>query len=285
MSSLRLMFQNQWNFVDNYYPWKEKGLDCSAKVRMKGHVQILKELLPDILGGQEVNSEMQRYLKFYCIDEGLPYTQIWGNYTPIIYRADKLNLLDSEYLIYPQRVPEYEGIFNDVFSKTCNLGVFQSKEDGKTFIFATTHLWFKVGNDPTHRSYQAGSDQVRTMQVRMAIEMIENYQKKYPGSPVIFGGDFNTEYHSEAIQYALKEKRFLHAHDIAVEFANEERGWNGCRPEHPGEKWLEGGFEAAIDHILVRDIPVGSVRRFDRYMTEEYLLLSDHAPAYVDMVL
>ena len=77
----------------------------------------------------------------------------------------------------------------------------------------------------------------------------------------------------------------MHAHDIAVEFANDERGWNECRPEHPGEKWLEGGLEAAIDHILVRDIPQGSVRRFERYMTEEYLYLSDHAPVYVDMVL
>ena len=115
--------------------------------------------------------------------------------------------------------------------------------------------------------------------------LIQRYQKKYPGSPIIFGGDFNSLYRSEAIQYALTERGFAHAHDIAVEFANEERGWNGCRPEHPGEKWLEGGLEAAIDHILVRDIPQGSVRRFERYMTEDYLLLSDHAPVYVDMVL
>ena len=113
MSKLRLMFQNQWNFVENYYMWEEAGQSCSAEVRMRGHVRIMKELLPDVLGGQEVNSEMQRYLKFYCIDEGLPYTQIWGNYTPIIYRADKLNLLDSEYLVYPQRVEGYEGIYFD----------------------------------------------------------------------------------------------------------------------------------------------------------------------------
>ena len=59
MSKLRLMSQNQWNCVNNNEFWAERGEDCSAEVRMKGHVRILKELLPDIVGGQEVNAEMQ----------------------------------------------------------------------------------------------------------------------------------------------------------------------------------------------------------------------------------
>jgi len=90
---------------------------------------------------------------------------------------------------------------------------------------------------------------------------------------------------SESTQRFIEAYWNAHAHDISVEIANEERGFNSLRPKHPGDWWLEGGLEAAIDHILVRDIPQGSVRRFERYMTEEYLLLSDHAPVYVDMVL
>ena len=133
MSKLRLMSQNQWNVTENLPFWKERGEDCSAEVRMKGHVRILKELLPDIVGGQEVNAEMQKYLKFYCMDEHLPYTQIWGGFTPLIYRADKLELLDADYLLYPETVAEYEGCFNDVRSKSCNLGVFRNKESGKIY--------------------------------------------------------------------------------------------------------------------------------------------------------
>jgi len=38
-------------------------------------------------------------------------------------------------------------------------------------------------------------------------------------------------------------------------------------------------------HILVRDIPEGAVRRFDRYCAEDYVYLSDHAPVYIDLKL
>ena len=94
MSLLRLMSQNQWNYVDNNATWEALGLDCSARVRMPQHVEILQTLLPDILGGQEVNAVMQQLLVAGCVEKGLPYTLIWGSMTPILYRSDKLELLD-----------------------------------------------------------------------------------------------------------------------------------------------------------------------------------------------
>ena len=63
MGKVRFMSQNQWNKTPNLEAWENMGLDCSAKVRMRGHVQILGELLPDIAGGQEVNADMQKLLK------------------------------------------------------------------------------------------------------------------------------------------------------------------------------------------------------------------------------
>ena len=282
MSKLRLMSQNQWNCVNNNEFWAERGEDCSAEVRMKGHVRILKELLPDIVGGQEVNAQMQKYLKYYCMDENLPYTQIWGSFTPLIYRADKLELLDSDFLLYPETVDGYEGCFNDVRSKSCNLGVFRNKESGKVFVFATTHLWWK-SSDPNAGHYQHGSDEVRAMQIASAIEMIEKYQRKYDGCPVFLVGDLNAVYEAKAVQYALQEKGFSHAHDIAA-YANEENGYNGCGPRKIGV-WDHKPFKTAIDHILVRDLPAGAIERFDRYTPDYYLLLSDHAPIYVDVEL
>ena len=62
MATLRLMTQNQWNYTPNAPAWEEKGLDCSAETRMRGHVRVFKELLPDIVGGQEVNKDMQQRL-------------------------------------------------------------------------------------------------------------------------------------------------------------------------------------------------------------------------------
>lgn len=277
MSTIRLMSQNQWNCTDNLPTWKEQGLDCSAAVRMRGHAAILETLMPDILGGQEVNMQMQYLLKLNCIERSLPYTLIWGNMTPIVYRADKLELIDAEYLLYPEHVDGYEGSFNDVKSKSCNIGVFRVKEDGAVFVFATTHLWWKSSEA------QPGSAEVRRIQLMAATELVKSYQKKYGGCPAILVGDLNAGYRAEALTYARGEGGWQHAHDVAVEYRHEGKGFNGCGIR-PGV-WQDEPFEKAIDHILVRDIPDGAVRRFDRYCPEDYVYLSDHAPVYIDLTL
>lgn len=284
MSKLRIMSQNQWSWSENTPYWEERGLDCSSEARMKGHARVFQELMPDIIGGQEVNKNMQPDLMFNCLEAGLAYTMIWGNLTPIIYRTDKFDLLDAEYILYPERVPEYEGIFCDSRSKSANLGVFRRKEDGKVFIFVTTHLWYKNGSDPTNRRYRAGSDQVRTMQLKMAMDLVTKYQKKYDNCPAIVVGDMNAVYHSEAIQCALNEYGYSHAHDVAVEYAHPGVGYNPCSHRMLGD-WLDKPFEEAIDHVLVKDFPEGAVRRFDRYTPDYYLYLSDHAPVFVDIEL
>lgn len=286
MSSLRLMFQNQWNWVNQTEAWEKLGLNCSSEVRMKGHTRVMKELMPDILGCQEVNANMYLDFKLNCDEENLPYATIWGHYTPIVYRHDKFELLDTEYLIYPLTYDGLNGEFNDVRSKSANLGVFRCKDDGKVFIFVTTHLWWQEGKDVSSRWYMEGSDLARRLQVALGIDLIDKYQKKYGNCPVFFGGDFNTEYDSEAIQYAINERGFCHAHDIATEFSHNGSGYNLCSPK-PSKKWewLDEPFEKAIDHILVRDCSGVNIKRFDRYTPEYYLYLSDHAPVYIDVEL
>ena len=284
MGKVRFMSQNQWNKTPNLEAWENMGLDCSAKVRMRGHVQILGELLPDIAGGQEVNADMQKLLKLYSIDAGLNYTMIWGNFTPIFYRADKFELLDAEYLCYPEQVEGYEGSFNDVLSKSCNLGVFKDKSDGKIFVFANTHLWWKNGSDPECRWYQRGSDEVRVMQLQLADAMISKYQKKYGNCPAILVGDMNSRYDTPVIKWALGEGGYSHAHDVATDFVDETSGYNGCGPNGPG-KWDTRGFATAIDHIFVKNLPEGAVKRFERYSPDFYLYLSDHSPIIADIEL
>ena len=285
MSKLRLMSQNQWNCTPNQPAWEEKGLDCSAKFRMQGHVRVFRELMPDVVGGQEVNKDMQQYFLHYALREGLPYAQVYGNYTPLFYRPDRLELLDTGYLLYPETVEGYEGRFNDALSKSCNLGVVRVKEDGKVFIFAGTHLWWMNGSNPQSPSYRAGSDEVRAMQMREAIAFIESFRARYGNCPVIFGGDMNTGYDSKAIRYALTEGGYDHAHDVAVDFRNEEQGYHSCGPKGYTNAWQDRPFKTAIDHILVKGMPENAVRRFDRYTPEYYLPLSDHAPVFVDIVL
>ncbi|MBQ2757177.1 MAG: endonuclease/exonuclease/phosphatase family protein, partial [Clostridia bacterium] len=245
-------------------------------VRMKGHIQIFKDLMPDIVGGQEVNIDMQMLFKFYCLEENLPYTIVWGNMTPLIYRADKFELLDTEYILYPATVADFEGKFNDANSKSLNLGVFRDKQSGKVFIFATTHLWWMSDER------RPGSSEVRRRQIKQATELLAKYQQKYDNCPIIFVGDMNARFNSPAIQYALGEGGYSHAYHLATDYRFEERGYNACGPKAPGT-WQHTPFETAIDHILVKDIPEGAISRFDRYCPDYYLTVSDHAPAYIDI--
>lgn len=275
---LRLMSQNVWSCPINHPAWEAMGLDCSTPVRMKGHTQVYKELMPDIIGGQEFNKDMNLCLKLNCLENNLPYTIIWGNYTPIIYRADKLELLDSEFLLFPVSIDGYDGQCNDSLSKGCNLGVFRNKETGKIFIFTTTHMWWKS------EEQQPGSDEVRRQQMVMSVDLLNRYQKKYNGCPVIFCGDMNTPLGKPAPNYAFNEGGFAHAYDIATDYAFNGEGYNGCCNDGPGV-WRDGTCADAIDHILLRDVPEGSVKRFDRYCPDYYLYLSDHAPIYIDIDL
>ena len=114
------MTHNVWNCDNNWPKWAEKGEDCSAGVRVGALLRVYRETLPDIIGGQEVSALMLDLLKEGFQTEDAKYTAIWGRFTPILYRADKFDLIDSEFGTYPERIEGLEGEFNDVKSKSWN---------------------------------------------------------------------------------------------------------------------------------------------------------------------
>ena len=281
MGNLRLMSHNIWNCDNNLPAWQAKGEDCSAQARMPGMVRVYRETGPDIIGLQEVSLLQADLLLRGLLDDGQRYAMLWGKFTPVIYRQDRLELVESEFYTYPEEMDGWDGEFNDVKSKSCSIAVFRDKQDGKLLVFATTHLWWK-NNDPKAKNYQAGSDEARVYQLNMTMDRLEAYHEKY-GCPVVLVGDLNSKYNSPVIQNALA-RDFEHAHNIAVEFADEDWGYHYCfgdgyKPYEPAP------FEKAIDHILVKYAPAGFVRRFERYTPDYYLPLSDHSPVFADVVL
>ena len=283
---LRIMTHNVWNRDENLPAWIEKGNDCSAPTRVKGHLRLWNETMPDIIGGQEFSRLMAELVKEGFEAEGKNYALIWGRFTPILYRPEKLELLDTEFLTYPEELPGYEGEFNDVKSKACNIAVFRVKESGKVFVFATTHLWWK--GETTEKNYANvdnnvlyGSDKAREYQIALAIEKIEKYREKYGDCPAVFLGDMNTGYNSKAIQYALS-KGYRHARHIATDFADDTVGYHNCFGWGYETHYFDDPFEDAIDHILVKGEEEGSVKRFERYSPDYYFPISDHSPAFID---
>lgn len=279
---LRLMTHNVWNRDENLPAWEEMGKDCSANARVGGLVQVYLDTQPDIIGGQEVSSLMADLLKEHCHSAGLEYTLIWGRFTPILYRAEKIELLDSEFGTYPEMMEGYAGSFNDVKSKAWNLGVFREKASGKVFVFATTHLWWKKeGSSELGRIYQPHSDKARELQIAILADKIEQYRKKY-SCPVVLVGDLNTGYCSKAVEYLLG-KGYRHAYHIATEYAEESVGYHACTNTGYEKAYSKAPFENAIDHIYLLGEQSGAVKRFERYSPEYYLPISDHSAAYIDI--
>ena len=282
---IRLMTHNVWDSDENTPAWAEKGEDCSAAVRVKGLVRVYRETEPDVIGGQEFSPLMVDLLKEGLSAEGKNYTLIWGRCTPILYRPDKLDLVDSEFCTFPEKVPGFEGEFNNAKTKSYCLGVFRIKANGEKFIFVTTHLWWKksptdavsFGND----QYLLGSDEAREYQIASVLERIEKYREKYH-CPAVLVGDMNCPYPSLAMKY-VRSKGFRHAHDIAVEFAEEAVGYHYCYPDGYEKTYYDGPFETAIDHIYVIGEKENAVKRFERYSPEYYFPISDHSPAFMDI--
>lgn len=275
---LRIMTHNLWNKDENSFEWQEKGLDCSAKARLPAILRVYKETMPDLIGGQEVSSLMETLLK-----QNTDYDFIEGNYTPIFYKREKLELIESQFILYPETIKGYEGTFNDSKSKAFNVAVFKEIENKKIFIFANTHLWWKTSDESkkgTH-SYQKYSDEARVYQINMLLEKVDFLMKKY-GCPAIVVGDLNTDYNSAVLKQLFKNG-YKHTHDIATKTVDETMGLHYCYPDGYENFYYDKPFECAIDHILLKG--EGEVENFNRYSPKYYLPISDHSPAYIDIKL
>ena len=281
MGALRIMSHNVWKCDPNLPAWEAAGMDCSAAVRARGMVRVYTDTLPDIIGCQEMSAVMADEIVRGLADQGQRYAMLWGRDTPILYRQDRLELLDSDFLMYPVAFPGWDGEFNNSGTKSWCIAVFRDKTDGKKLIFMSTHLWWK-SSDPTSENYQAGSDEARVFQLNMAMDRLEELQAQHD-CPVVLVRDLNADYTKPVVRNAL-DRGYSHAHDIAIEFADPDWGYHYCFGD--GFKpYVSEPFERAIDHILVKFAPVDFVRRFERYTPEYYLPLSDHSPVFADVIL
>jgi len=284
-NKIRLMTHNVWSCDNNSPKWAEKGLDCSAVARAPGLLRVYRDTIPDVIGGQEFTPLMSDLIKEGLSELNKNYTLIWGRYTPIIYRSDRIDLVESEFGTFSEDVPGFDGSFNNERSKSWNLAVFRLKENGKLFIFVTVHLWWKKSPENTDsfdsELYQLGSDEARAHQIATVVEKINEYREKYK-CPAVLLGDMNTGYNSVAMRY-VREHGFSHAHDIATEYSEDKVGYHYCFWSGYETEYYDKPFESAIDHIYVIGERGGTVKRFERYSPDYYYPISDHSAAYIDM--
>lgn len=275
MTKLRIMSNNIWWCDGNHEAWEAREEDCSAAARSAGLYRMYRETQPDIIGLQECSARMTHQLMTRFAEDEAPYTLIWGRDTPIVYRRDKFELVDSEVCIYPEGVPGLEGSFNNLKTKSYCIAILRLKATGEKLIFASTHLWYKTDRTQPH------SEEAKAWQLNRLMDRLDDLQARY-GCPGVIVGDLNTWYTGKAVRDAL-ERGFVHGHDAATEYADETSGMHECSDKGYETVLKEGGFGRALDHILIRGQL--SVNRFQRHCPDYYWALSDHSPAWIDAQL
>lgn len=280
-----LMSNNQWKYDKNNDVWAAMGEDCSAKGRVGGLVRAYLEVMPDVLGLQEVSIHMADLmmdsLDTVKLADGsvANYEYISGGDTPIVYRRDKLLLLESGFFRYTEEIPGMEGSFNNHETKSYCYGVFEDRETKKRFALMSTHLWWKSSN-PASAHYQPHSNEARAYQIAQASAKMDEVMAKY-NCPGILMGDFNASMDSLCLDRAQKEG-WVEVHELATGDCDQTRGHHPCGPKGYS-RGDAGSFSQAIDHIMIKNGDGVKVNHFRRLTHEWFDKISDHYPLYIDI--
>lgn len=246
-------------------------------VRFPLQKEIVATYVPTVLGLQETTqgyhegfTPMLEELGYTCIDgsEGLI------NHTLLYYKADKVTLLDSGFLLYSGA--------NNANSKSLTLGVFEDKSVAKKFAIINTHFMW---SDPELAEGEANS--TRVSNARELIGVKNAILKKYPNIPVIMGGDLNCKVHEDPHE-VLKNGGMISVWEEAT-VKNDSGGRKGYSTYDAEEKTFTaspkvwGFYTDSIDHAYAT--PNTNVKTYCSLADLYCQWTSDHMPVVVEFDL
>lgn len=238
----------------------------SWKYRCDDVRSFIKTMKPDVFGVQEAVPEQMKFLsdtlKDYAhVGVGREDGKDGGEHMAVFYRKDLYKLVNSGNF-WLSETPEVPSKGWDAACKRiCTWAVLQNVKNGKSFLFANTHL-DHVGE--TARVNGA-------MLVKQRLSRLDN------GLPVIVTGDFNVTETSPS--YATMRDRIfplVDSHKQAKKVLGMKASYHGYGsiPDEKGDKidfiFVSPGIKVKKSHIFNSLIGDG------RY-------LSDHHPVYVDL--
>lgn len=195
----------------------------------------------------------------------------WVNHEPLLYRKDRLTLLDSGCDFFHLSLQA---------EKSVTWAVLEDKTDGRRFIAFATHFWW-MGNGKE-------SDTIRELNARQVLARVEAIRRKWGAMPVIGGGDLNSAPGSLAHE-VFRLAGYRNAADEAdvrsphrSHHGNPKRGKDGAyhgslRP--PADD--QPGF--SIDHVFFTD-GIRAIRH-QIGISQMELDVSDHSPVVVEFEL
>ena len=252
--------QNIWNSVP-------------AEHRNKLVRSLVGDFDPDVCTFQECGPERNRVGDAPIMDlMGDVYVEATPefadrNYTPVLYKKDKFNLIDKGYMLFDGK--------NDCNSKGLTWAVIEEKKTKKRYAFVSTHFW------PCEVAEE--DNQQRIENARQLKEICEMINEKYD-IPVIIGGDFNNGENSSQGVEPYRKMLEWGFRDIRL-FAEETTDKFTCRYAYPilnedGKTYSKCPMEphVTIDNIFVYgDYPV-DVKKFHIETNDKALTSSDHCP-------
>ncbi len=220
--------------------------------------QQINNVLPDVLGVQELNSIWQRKMKellpqydYYGVKRGGDGKEETSEMSGIFYLKDKFELVESD-TFWISLTPETESKFEGAAChRICSFVVLKNKNTGKMLAHLNTHL--------DHVSTEA-----QNLGGNLIAEKAEEIKAKYGEITTVITGDFNQYPDGLAIK-TLEEKGFVKACDT-IENGNIICTYQG---------WGKGYDNAPIDFIFTdKSVKIGSFKVHNYKMGNSFV--SDH---------
>ena len=240
----------------------------SVAHRAEMYAATLNAYQPNLIGIQETDLPWIDYLPYYfealrvysggkldyaCLENSylMPDGTSIPNYTSLIYRKDRFDVLESGTVAYPYAVKELK-----LKCRTCTWAVYKDRTDGELY-----------GVFNTHWSFTAEETEIS---IRIGLETVYAQQAKYPGLHVFCTGDFNNHL-NKSIEKFSERSGFGDSKDEAKK--------NGSLiNENPGIPEM-----IYIDHVFFNEgVRVTRHETIDAPFTAK---MSDHMFQYGDFAL
>ncbi len=279
----RIMVQNIWGNTGENHATRHM---MTIELALAYNADILSLQEVDPRNRQGGNYAIDKLLASVGYAEVVPKGITGNNYTPIFYKADKFELVECAYKIFPERYPEIDGSkenFNEGGTKGYTWAVLRDKVTGDIFAVLSTHFWY--------RHDIPGDDSVRVENAKEVIKALELITEKYGNIAILATGDFNCSCPYAAIQTMLNaggdKTSVVWAAGSAT--STEDIQSNHAYPKYSSDLGTyvspatpSKGATKSIDHIFVYNSNQATLNRFDVCTDLFSLLTSDHCALFLD---
>ena len=226
--------------------------------------QQVNDVLPDVLGVQELNSiwqgkfqELLPQYAYYGVKRGGDDKEQTSEMSGIFYLKDKFELVESD-TFWISLTPEKESKFeNAACHRICSYVVLKNKNTGAMFAHLNTHL--------DHVSTEA-----QDLGGKLIAERAEALNSKYGEITTVITGDFNQHPDGLAIK-ALEEKDFAKACDTIAD----------GKTSTTYQGWGKDYYDAPIDFIFtneatkISNYTVHNYKMNDSFVSDHFMITAE----------